>query len=592
MRKLPEKNQFNKNNNQNNFNKKIKPKMLLVKDSNYSRRNYFTKNNNNITYENSKIPIENFGLTKDFNQSQNFGISDRNPKDQMQFEGNHNYNFSDIYKNTKKIEYDIKIQNNKILDNLVQNQNYIKISNKNSLPRTKSTFNNNHNKINKTNPNEKRIIRANSGLNNGNNKAKNNNNKNLCKYTNIINNIILSQEEPQSQKKTFFNIFKTLLKMINNISEINNYFSNLQNKSIIENTIAVYKNSLTHILYLINNNLSSDDELVKFVDNFIKKFYMNKKTEIFDMKCLKSIINYIYNVINNELTKVKLTNTDIDGQFLNNPFYEFMNKHNSIISDFFMGFFQKEVKCQVNQEITYTKEIFYVIEFDLKDIYYFSADLNILINNYDNPIVNVDYCFNYYFNKDNKNKKISYCDSCFIETEKSEKKYIYSPPNIITIALSNSDNYNLTLQKEINISKFITDEYKHLFSGIYDLILTLYMTRNEKKFIIHSESNRDFNQSNENYSNEIPIMLLYQMRQYPDDIKLTIKFQNGFPQKVETFNKNNKIVEVKQKISNKFKFDINKFCLLINGNRTEDFETLTKYLRDINDVLVIFKERN
>lgn len=35
----------------------------------------------------------------------------------MQFEGNHNYNFSDIYKNTKKIEYDIKIQNNKILDN-------------------------------------------------------------------------------------------------------------------------------------------------------------------------------------------------------------------------------------------------------------------------------------------------------------------------------------------------------------------------------------------------------------------------------------------------------------------------------------------
>jgi len=57
MRKLPEKNQFNKNNNQNNFNKKIKPKMLLVKDNNYSRRNYFTKNNNNISYENSKIPI-------------------------------------------------------------------------------------------------------------------------------------------------------------------------------------------------------------------------------------------------------------------------------------------------------------------------------------------------------------------------------------------------------------------------------------------------------------------------------------------------------------------------------------------------------
>lgn len=380
--------------------------------------------------------------------------------------------------------------------------------------------------------------------------------------------------------------------MINNVTNINNYFSNLQNKSIIEKTIAVYKNGLTHILYLINHNLSSDDELAIFVDNFIKKFYMNKKTEIFDMKCMKSIINYIYNVINNELTKVKLTNTDIDSQFLNNPFYEFMNKHYSIISDFFMGFFQKEVKCQVNQEETLAKEIFYVIEFDLKDIYYFSADLNILISNYDNPIVNVDYCFNYYFNKDNKNKKISYCDSCFIETEKSEKKYIFSPPKIITIALSNTDNYNLTLQKEINIRKFIADKYKHLFPGLYDLILILYMSRNEKKFIIHSESNGDFNQSNENYSNAIPVMLLYQMRQHPDDIKLTINFQNGYPPKDETFNKSNKIIEVRQKIANKFNFDINKFCLLINGNRTEDFETLSKYLRNINNVSVIFKERN
>ena len=82
------------------------------------------------------------------------------------------------------------------------------------------------------------------------------------------------------------------------------------------------------------------------------------------------------------------------------------------------------------------------------------------------------------------------------------------------------------------------------------------------------------------------------MREYPDDIKLTLKFQNGFPPKDITFNKNNKINEVKQKISNKFKLDINKFLILINGNKAKENEILSKYLKDINDIAIIFIDRN
>lgn len=127
---------------------------------------------------------------------------------------------------------------------------------------------------------------------------------------------------------------------------------------------------------------------------------------------------------------------------------------------------------------------------------------------------------------------------------------------------------------------------------MYDLISTLYITRNERKFIILSESNEKIGQPNENYSNAIPVLLLYKMRPNPDDIKLTLKFQNWLPPKDEIFKKSNKIKEVKQKISKKFKLGINTFIILINGYPTEENETLSKYLKDINNVSIIFINRN
>ena len=554
---------FNKVNNQNCFNKKIKPRIGCFRENDYRMKNYFNKNdnnNNNISYRIPRNKITKIMIIQDPNQS------------------HINNNVSSLYKNDKKNNIEIKIENKKILDNIAQNKNDVNNannSNKKHLNRPKSFMkknnNNQNNKINSEN-NKKRFIRTKSNIINRNNISKN-----------------------QSHTKICFNIFYKLLKMISNISDIKNYFSN-RKKEIIKKCIDANKNGLTHILYLINNSLPSENELNKFVENFIKQNSLNENGELSDsdMKYVEPIINYIYNKINNELTKVKQTeNSAIDRKFYNeHPSLEFMKNHYSIISDLFLGIFHKEVKCQAHKDKMCKNEIFYAIDFDLKEIHDFVSDINNLHNTLLTPIINVDFCLNYYFCLANETEKKSYCDSCFFETKKSEKKYIYSPPKIITIVLSNTEKYKLVIQKEINISKIIPDENKNKFTGIYDLISTLYITRSERKFIIHSERNEEINQPNDNYSNDIPIILLYQMREYPDDIKLTLKFQNGFPPKDITFNKNNKIKEVKQKISNKFKLDINKFLILINGNKAKENEILSKYLKDINDIAIIFIDRN
>ena len=552
----PIKTKLNKINYQNTFNQKIKPRNGRFRENDYRMKNYYNRNDNsnNISYEVSKNKITKIMLIKDPNQIQNFGFSERNPNNQIiNKEPNNkpNNNVSNIYQNDKKNKYEIKIENKKIIDEIAQNQINVNNYNKKILSRPKSIIknNNDHNIINNEN-NQKRFIRS---------------------KTNNRNNI--SKKQPYT--KICFNIFDKLLKMISNISDIKDYFSNSK-KEVIKKCIDAYKNGLTYILYLINNNrLSSENELNKFVENFIKQNSLDENGELSDIQYVEPIINYIYKKINNELTKVKQTeNNAISRKFYDeNPSFEFMKNHNSIISDLFLGIFNKEVMCQSHKKEICKKEIFYVIDFDLKEIHDFT-------------------CFNYYFCKDNKTEKKSYCDSCFFETIKIEKKYIYSPPIIITLVLSNTENYKLDLQKEINISKFIADKSKNLFTGIYDLISTLYMTRKERKFIIHSESIENNNQPSDNYSNAIPIMLLYQMREHPDNIKLTLRFQNGFPPKDITLNKRNNIKEVKQQISNKFNLDIKKFVILINGNRTEENEILSKYLKDINDVGIIFIDRN
>ena len=331
----PMKRQLNKINNQHFFNQKITPRNGRFRENDYRMKNYYNRNgnSNNISYEVSKNKITKIMLIKDPNQIQNFGYSERNPNNQIKNkEPNNkpNNNVSNIYQNDKKNKYEIKIENKKIIDDISQNQKDANKFNKKILNRPKSIIkkNNHHNIINNEN-NKKRFIKSKS---------------------NIINRNNILKKQPYT--KICFNIFNKLLKMISNISDIKNYFSDSK-KEVIKKCIDAYKNCLTYILYLINNNnLSSENELNKFVENFIKQNSLDENGELSDIQYVEPIINYIYKKINNELTKVKQTeNNAISRKFYNeNPSFDFMKNHNSIISDLFLGIFNKEVMCQVHKE--------------------------------------------------------------------------------------------------------------------------------------------------------------------------------------------------------------------------------------------------
>ena len=340
----PTERHFKKVNNQNLFNQKIKPRIGCFRENDYRMENYFNKNanNNNISNMTHRNKITKIMLIQDPNQTQT------------------NNNVSSLYKKDKKIKNEIKIENKKLLDDISQNMkdaNNANNSNKKILNRPKSSMkinNNNHyNKINNEN-NKKRFIRP--------------------KSTIIIRNNISKKQST----KVCFNIIDKLLKMISNIPDIKNYFSNRKNE-VIKKCIDANKNGLTHILYLINNDLPSENELNKFVENFIKQNSLDENGELSDsdIKYVEPIINYIYNKINNELTKIKQTeNNPIRIKFYNdNPSLECMKKHNSIISDLFLGIFHKEVKCQAHQEEICKNEIFYFIDFDLKEIHDIVSDI-------------------------------------------------------------------------------------------------------------------------------------------------------------------------------------------------------------------------
>ena len=297
----PTERHFKKVNNQNLFNQKIKPRIGHFRENDYRMKNYFNKNvnNNNISNITPRNKIAKIMLIQDPNQIQIYN------------------NVSSLYKNDKKNKNEIKIENKKLLDDISQNQkdaNNANNSNKKILNRPKSFMkknNNNHyNKINNEN-NKKRFITTKSSITNRNNISKN-----------------------QSHRKICFNIFYKLLKMISNIPDIKNYFSNRKNE-VIKKCIDANKNGLTHILYLISNSLPSENELNKFVENFIKQNSLDENGELSDsdIKYVEPIINYFYNKINNELTKIKQTeNNPIRIKFYNdNPSLECMKKHNSII---------------------------------------------------------------------------------------------------------------------------------------------------------------------------------------------------------------------------------------------------------------------
>ena len=265
------KNKFNIIENKINLNKVIKKNNII--------NNFYNNNNHNNINNNIKNNINN-------NINNNIKNNNHN---------NINNNHNIINNNHKLINHNIKNNNHNIINN---NRNII----------NNNINNNNHSIIN-------------NNINNHNN-INNNNNNNNHNHNNINNNI--NNQNIYDKIYAKINIFNSLLIMINNISFIIDYFS----KDLIQNIINKCEENdqycLTSILYYINRymhrsnnpNLISKKEVIQKYLNFIecltKTNFPNSYSNscYYDINNIIRILNFVYEKINQELTKVNLESND------------------------------------------------------------------------------------------------------------------------------------------------------------------------------------------------------------------------------------------------------------------------------------------
>lgn len=190
-----------------------------------------------------------------------------------------------------------------------------------------------------------------------------------------------------------------------------------------------------------NNQKISEDILfqkyINFIEFHIKINFPNSDFNscYYNINNSISILNFIYDKINNELTAVNLENNNNNSPLSNenNPFLkyimDFSLNNKSIISEHFMGVFQKKIQCQNcnNHNIvisqnndTYTYYKFSYIIFDLNEIYNFYSNQyrnnifnNFQINNNFNQKINLNDCFKYCFIQNKHKYYTSYCNKCF-----------------------------------------------------------------------------------------------------------------------------------------------------------------------------------
>ena len=423
------------------------------------------------------------------------------------------------------------------------------------------------------------------------------------------------------------NIFNSILIMMNNISYINKYLSEIKEDEII-NLEKNEKNSLSCILYYINKYLwdynykskvSENDLLIKY-KNFVE-FYSNSAKDTFnpdkffyETQNIEIVTNFIYEQINSELShllkdkKINFNGDDKLTKFLNN----FFQKNKSVISDNYIGFYQKNkicISCQrkaqlygMNSNIEINYFPFNLITFKINEIFNFYL-------NYKCPI-NLDKCFNYVFCQKNKSSYNSFCNYCYIYTIKNESFSILSLPKILTIVLSNNDEkYNFILQDELNLIQYIN----YPSNAIYKLISVLCINTYNQKFICYCNNPNNglwYSFSDGRIDNDVkidinskPLLLIYQIKESMDNkyksikrddinkISLNIKFSNGMEQLKLNFNKNNTFEKVIKQILTHKNLKKEKLSLLIDGKKVNETQKLSEVLNSYdNNVLAIVSD--
>ena len=579
-----------------------------------------------------------------------------------------------------------EINNNSIHNNEVKNNN---LENVNDYQSMGSQINNNIIAETNNNDNHTSIINSQNNLEGNNidnkihnqtNKSKiriyvtpnpedfepdNNNNTQTCKndvqnYTNdkinsrkraksfikITKNISLIPNNCNIFKK--YDLFNSLLLIINNISLIKNYFSKVEFIDLIKKCEKRNKHCLSSISYYINkylwhtNNkkIKSQKKLLEEYIDFVKVYSKenckdnNPDLYCFNINNLEYIINFIYNRINVELTNSndkKKVFEPKDNDLLSQYLEDFSKKNNSIISDHFIGHFQNKKKCMRCNNAQFSYEPFRTISFSIKKTYdYFYNNNNRFQFNYNmfnyNNISNyyitnssknikLKDCFNYHFNN-NYNNYNSYCENCNGHTVKEERTSIFSLTNIITIVLAdNNDNDYFILEDEIDSKNYVINGSEN---EKYNLISMLCKIIYNGKFI-----NYCFNPNNATwYSytdgnisevddkmdiNAIPLMLVYQtnsknknknnfnyksIKREQDKIKFYIQFSNEIAATSIYFNKNESFKDLYGKISSYFNLSDKAFVLIINGTVIMESQNLNEFIiNENNGMLVYFNEK-
>ena len=424
------------------------------------------------------------------------------------------------------------------------------------------------------------------------------------KYCNLFDNI---------------NIFNSVLIILNNNLFINDFFS--QNKRIEEIKECEKNNKycLISILYNLNNylwnydNFFNIDELFKkykeFVDCYLENNCnnLNKEKYLYDYKNIEIIISFMYRKINKEFSgvnKLTINSKIIKGNDVLSIFLkEFFNKNNSIISHNFVGFYENLVLCDYCQRKNNMYNMSYSPEYQYFPFFYINFNLNEINFQINSKILNLDICFNYdMLKKYNIHYKI-YCNSC-LTTYKRQKLSIYSFPNILTILLSNNDNYNFVLQDEINLKNY---SLKSCDDDIYCLVSILCKINYNGKYILYS-----INPKNEKwYSyvngkifkvetidiNAIPLVLIYQKRssikfeynglKKEDKKTLNVNFMNGIPSQKLFFSPKSLVINAKRQISEFCNIQIDKIILLVNGQKPDDYKLLNNVIKNENNTILV-----
>ena len=450
-----------------------------------------------------------------------------------------------------------------------------------------------------------------------------------CKNISTNANINISMLPNNCDIFKKFELFNSMLLIINNISLIKNYFSNNEVIELIKKCEKNNKYCLSSISYHINKYLwdinnkkeKSQKILLEEYNNFVKVYSSNNcKDNNPDLYCyninnLEYIINFIYYRINVELTnsndKKKLYKSQ-NNDPLSKYSEEFSKKYHSIISDHFIGTYLNKIICQRCKNTQYSYEPFMTISFNIKNIYnylynnFFGINFNIFKYNNSSKYIKLNDCFIYLFNNCYNNYN-SFCENCNGITDKKQTSSIFALPNILTLILTdNNDNDFFMLEDEIDLKNYVLNQNEE---KSYNLISILCRISYNGKFIIYCINPNNslwYSYTDGNISlvdkmdlNSIPLMLVYQIKseisfiyrpikRETNKIKFYINFSNGITSTNIYFNKNEIFKDLYEKISSYFNLKDKKFILIINGKTIMEGQNLNEFINNNNNGMLVY----